>query len=119
MTIGRSLVHWLRHDGGAQSIATIPLDTFPKPASDTIIAIFAIWGQSQLLICPVYLVILWRYNSLIPFMCLLILADWGLRLHFSRFSHKKVVTRGVPPGKIGNYIVTPLAAILFYYSLPY
>ena len=47
-------------------------------------AIFAIWGQSQLLICPVYLVILWRYNSLIPFMCLLILADWGLRLHFSR-----------------------------------
>ena len=53
---------------------------YPKPASDTIVALVHLWGQSQLLICPVYLIILWRYNSLIPLMCLLILADWGMRL---------------------------------------
>ena len=53
---------------------------FPKPASDTLVALFSLWGQSQLLICPVYLIILWKYNSLIPLMCLLILADWGMRL---------------------------------------
>ena len=69
---------------------------FPKPATDTIIAIFAFWGQSQLLVCPVYLVILWRYNSLIPFMCLLILADWGMRLIQQRkemsYSHKSFIS---------------------------
>ena len=30
----RSLIHILKDDGGAQSIATIPLDRYPKHAAD-------------------------------------------------------------------------------------
>ena len=36
----RSLIHMLKNDGGAQSIATIPLDNYPKKASETIVFIF-------------------------------------------------------------------------------
>jgi len=43
ITIVRSLIHILRADGGAQSIATIPLDTYPPAAAGAVITIFAIW----------------------------------------------------------------------------
>ena len=45
----RSLVHIWKKDGGAQSIASIPLDKYPANAANTIILMFAYWGQSQLL----------------------------------------------------------------------
>ena len=31
VSLCRSLVHIFKHDGGAQSIASIPLDNYPKP----------------------------------------------------------------------------------------
>ena len=108
-SIWRSLTHWLKHDGGAQSIGQIPLDQgcivynfnipsvfmqtywgansvfqFDKRATDFIIFMFAYWGVSQLVMCPVFIAILWRYNSLIPFMCLLIFSEWALRFYIAR-----------------------------------
>ncbi len=41
LTIVRRLIHVFRFDGGAQSIATIPLDTFTAAGSATVIAMFA------------------------------------------------------------------------------
>lgn len=41
-TIGRSLIHLVAPDGGAQSIATIVLDRFTSGAAETVIALFAL-----------------------------------------------------------------------------
>jgi hypothetical protein len=41
LTIGRSLAHIFLPDGGAQSIATIPLDGFSSDAAAVIIGMFA------------------------------------------------------------------------------
>ena len=55
----RSLEHIFNDDGGAQSIAGIPLDFYIPEASNNIISIFAQWGFSQLVLaCILLLVVL-------------------------------------------------------------
>jgi hypothetical protein len=80
LTIGRSLAHIFLLDGGAQSIATIPLDAFSPDASAVIIGMFAHWGLTQLMFGLLYVIVLWRYQSLIPLMWLFILAEYSGRL---------------------------------------
>ena len=58
MTVARSLIHILAPDGGAQSIATIPLDTYTESGSAAVVLIFALWGLSQLLIGIIYILVL-------------------------------------------------------------
>ena len=77
LTIGRSLAHILLKDGGSSTKATIPLDRYQAEASDTIISMFALWGLSQLLLGIVFLLVLWRYQSLIPLMWVFVLAEWS------------------------------------------
>lgn len=77
MTIVRSLIHILVGDGGAQSIASIPLDTYAAPAAATVVFMFAVWGLLQLLLGLVYLVVLVRYRGLIPLMLLLVAAEYA------------------------------------------
>ena len=110
LTFGRSVVHILAADGGAQSIATIPLDTYPSDASATVVAMFAQWGLSQLLMALMYLVVLWRYQSLVPLMWLFVLLEWGGRLMLGMY--KPIETRETPPGVLGNYIFTALALVM-------
>ena len=38
VTLVRSLIHILAFDGGAQSIATIPVNQYPKDAASTIVS---------------------------------------------------------------------------------
>ena len=116
LTLGRSLVHILTADGGAQSIATIPLDTYPSGASSTVVAIFAQWGLSQLLMSLVDVIVLWRYQSLIPLMWFFVLLEWGGRLVLGIY--KPVETRETPPGMIGNVLFTALAMAMLPLSLP-
>ena len=47
-TIVRSLIHVFAPDGGAQSIATIPLASYSAEAAATVILMFSLWGLSQL-----------------------------------------------------------------------
>ena len=47
----RSLEHIFNEDGGAESIAGIPLSTYSTEAAANIVAIFAQWGFSQLVLC--------------------------------------------------------------------
>lgn len=115
ITIVRSLIHMFVSDGGAQSIASIPLDTFSLAASDVVILIFALWGLSQLLIGIVYVVVLWRYQKLIPFMYLLMFLEYSLRFLLSHL--KPIVTAKVAPGAIGNQWMWLLAAVLLVLSL--
>ena len=115
LTLGRSLVHILTEDGGAQSIATIPLDTYSSDASATVVAMFAQWGLSQLLMGLVDTIVLWRYQSLIPLMWVFVLLEWGGRLVLGMY--KPIETRETPPGAIGNLIFTTLAMVMLPLSL--
>ena len=115
ITVGRSLVHVFLPDGGAQSIATIPLDSFTTNGEATAVHIFALWGLSQLLFGLLYLVVLWRYQSLIPLMYLLILVEYTGRLLLA-FA-KPIVTDGTAPGAIGNFALVPLALLMLVLSL--
>ncbi len=56
VTVIRSLIQ-LCIDGGAQSIATIPLDTFSRGAADTVVLIFALGGLSQLLLGSIFVLV--------------------------------------------------------------
>jgi hypothetical protein len=115
VTIGRSLAHIFLPDGGAGSIATIPLDSFTTNGEATVIHIFALWGLSQLLFGLLYIVVLWRYQALIPLMYLLILVEYTGRLLLT-FA-KPIVTDGTAPGAIGNYVLIPLALLMLALSL--
>jgi hypothetical protein len=115
VTIARSLVHMFSSDGGAQSIATIPLDSFTANGADAIILIFALWGLSQLLIGIVYGFVLWRYQALIPLMYLLMIFEYGMRIVLGAI--KPIETIGTAPGAIGNYIIIPLALTMLVLSI--
>ena len=102
-------------DGGAQSIATIPLDNFTSGGAAVVVLTFSLWGLSQFLIGIIYLVVLWRYQALIPFMYLLILIEYTMRIVFGFL--KPIETAGTAPGAIGNFIIVPIAVIMLFLSL--
>lgn len=115
VTIGRSLAHIFLPDGGAQSIATIPLDSFTPHAADVVVHIFALWGLSQLLFGLMYVVVLWRYQALIPLMYVFIVVEYAGRLLLALA--KPFETSGTAPGAVGNYILIPLALLMLVLSL--
>ena len=115
LTIGRSLAHILLPDGGAQSIATIPLDDFTANGAAAVIHIFALWGLSQLMFGLLYALVLWRYQALIPLMWLFIMIEYGGRLLLTFAKPFEIV--GTAPGAVGNYVFIPLALIMLVLSL--
>ena len=115
VTIARSLVHMFSSDGGAQSIATIPLDNFTANGANAVVLIFALWGLSQLLIGIIYGIVLWRHQALIPLMYLLMIFEYGMRIVLGAI--KSIETTGRAPGVIGNFIIIPVALIMLILSL--
>lgn len=115
LTIARSLVHIFLPDGGAQSIATIPLEDFTANGAAAVIHIFALWGLSQLLFGLVYIIVFWHYQVLIPLMWLFILVEYSGRMLLTIAKPFEIV--GTAPGAIGNFIFIPLALIMFVLSL--
>ena len=114
-TIVRSLIHVLAPDGGAQSIATIPLESYSPQAAATVILMFSLWGLSQLLMGFVYLGVYLKYKSLIPMMYLLLTVEYAMRIVIGQM--KPIVTSGTAPGSIGNWIMVPVCAVLLALSL--
>ncbi len=115
LTIGRSLAHIFLPDGGAQSIATIPLDAFSADATTVIIGMFAQWGLTQLLFGLLYVLTLWRYQSLVPLMWLFIFVEWMGRLLLGLY--KPFETVGTAPGAIGSMISPVVAIVMLVLSL--
>lgn len=115
---GRSLIHYFKEDGGANSIASII--TFPgTPDPDTVIyLIFSMWGGQQLVTVAILGVVLWRYRSLIPFMFLMIVAEQLLRIGAGLlhpltpdyYEHR-------PPGGVANLPLLLIAAVMLVLSL--
>jgi hypothetical protein len=115
ITIVRSLIHIFAPDGGAQSIATIPLDTYSIESANTVIFMFGLWGISQLLLGILFFIIAIRYKALIPLMYLFIFTEYTLRLILGLI--KPITLTGTAPGGIGNYVFIILAIIMFILSI--
>lgn len=113
--IVRSLIHVFAPDGGAQSIATIPLGSYPADAAAAVILMFSLWGLSQLLMGFVYLGVYVKYKSLIPAMYVLLIFEYAMRIVVGQM--KPIVTAGTAPGSIGNWIMVPVCVILLIFSL--
>ncbi len=91
----RSLIHVFKHDGGAQSIATIPLDTWPIEASNTIIAMFTLWGLVQVVIAAIQIIAIVKYKAMIPLLFLIMVLTQLGRMTIGEF--KTVYTDGTAP----------------------
>ena len=114
-TLVRSLIHVFAPDGGAQSIATIPLNAYPADAAAAVVLMFSFWGLSQLLMGIVYLTVYCKYKSLIPMMYVLLIFEYAMRIVIGQM--KPIITTGTAPGSIGNWIMVPVCAGLLALSL--
>lgn len=101
VTLWRSQHHLFAADGGAQSIATIPLDTFSISGSQAVIGAFSLWGLAQLIIGFIYLIASLRYRAIIPFLYLLTTFEYLIRATYIPL-FKPVPTAGTAPGAVIN-----------------
>ena len=115
LTLWRSQHHLFANDGGAQSIASIPLDTYSSSAAETVIGIFGLWGLSQLIIGLIYLLAAIRYRALIPFLYLLFTFEYGMRLWVG--ANKAIETAGTAPGSLINLPFMIVGVVLFALSI--
>lgn len=112
MTV-RSLVHVVRNDGGANSIAGIDLDV---EGGQNIVAIFAQWGLVQLLSAALSRIVLFRYRGLIPLILLFSLIENIGRILVGR--SKPLRVDKPPPGAYGQVAILPFLAAALWKSLP-
>ena len=113
ITTLRSLAHVFLPDGGANSIAGLDVSV---AGGSNLIAMFAQWGYTQLLLSVMMWGILIFARSLVPFALLVQTLDWGGRILVGQM--KPVEVASPPPGEIGSYILLPLCLIALWLSLP-
>jgi hypothetical protein len=116
ITLWRSQHHIFSSDGGAQSIATIPLEKYSDSSASTIIGVFALWGLSQLIIGLIYLVAAIRYRSMIPMLYLLSVFEYLMRATYIP-AYKSIETAGTAPGAAGNLPLIIFSFTMFVLSL--
>jgi hypothetical protein len=84
----------------AQSADGIPLDSFGASGAEAVVALFAIWGLSQLVFSVLGVLALTRYRAMIPFMFVLLLLE-----HLARrwiLIVKPIARTETPPGMYIN-----------------
>lgn len=108
----RSLIHILAADGGAASIAGLDVQV---EGGGNLIAMFAQWGLSQLLLAGVYWLVIGRYRFLVPAMLAVVALEQALRLALGGWKPLEVVAP--PPGALGSELLLPLAIIACLWSL--
>ena len=90
----------------AQSADGIPLDSFGTAGADAVVALFAIWGLSQLVLSVLGVLALTRYRAMIPFTFALLLVE-----HLARrwiLLVKPIARTGSPPGLYINLVLVAL-----------
>lgn len=87
----------------------IPLDTFPPAAAQTVLALFAIWGFVQLMICLLCTLVLFRYRAMVPLMfAFLLLEHLGRKLVLQFIP---IARTGTPPGSYFNLILLAVMVV--------
>jgi hypothetical protein len=113
ITTLRSLAHILLPDGGANSIAGLDVSV---AGGENLIAMFAQWGFTQLLLSVMMWGVIVFARNLVPFALLVQTLDWGGRILVGLL--KPVEIAAAPPGEIGSYILFPLCVIALWFSMP-
>ena len=90
----------------ANSADGIPLNTYPAPAAQTAVALFALLGLAQLMMYLLSIVVLVRYRSLVPLMFALLLVHFLSARIVLRFL--PIVRTGTPPGPYVNWALFAL-----------
>jgi hypothetical protein len=105
----RSLLHIFLADGGASTIATIPLDLYSDAAQKTIVSMFAFWGLAQFMMAlvMVYILVAKKEKSMVLYGVLFV--EYAGRLLIGWV--KPFETIQTAPGAIGNYVFLVLAIV--------
>ena len=112
ITTLRSLAHIFLPDGGANSIAGLDVSV---AGGNNLIAMFAQWGYTQLLLSVMMWGVIIFARNLLPFALLVQALDWGGRILIGLM--KPIEVASAPPGEIGSYILWPLCLIALWFSL--
>ena len=107
----RSLEHIFNEDGGAESIAGIPLESYSSEATNNIISIFAQWGFSQLVLACILLLVVLKMREFIPLMLLIIALENILRGAVGLY--KPLILGDAPPGAVSPIIGLVTFAVFF------
>ena len=107
----RSLEHIFAEDGGAESIAGIPLSSYSDEAANNIVSIFAQWGFSQLVLACMLLLVVLKMRELIPLMLLIIALENILRGAMGLY--KPLILGDAPPGAVSPIIGLVTLVVLF------
>ena len=107
----RSLEHIFNEDGGAESIAGIPLESYSSEAVNNIISIFAQWGFSQLVLACILLLVVLKMREFIPLMLLIIALENILRGAVGLY--KPLILGDTPPGAVSPIIGLVTLAVFF------
>jgi len=108
----RSLIHMFAPDGGAHSIAGIDIDV---EGGRNLVAMFAQWGGSQLLMALLYWVVIARYRWLTPLMLAVVTLEQFIRLGCGTL--KPLEVAAAPPGGIITRFLAPICVVMFLWSL--
>ena len=106
----RSLEHIFTEDGGAESIAGIPLSNYSPEAANNIVSIFAQWGFSQLVFACILLIVVLKIRELIPLMLLIIALENLFRAGIGFY--KPLIISADPPGALSPLI--GLVTLIFF-----
>lgn len=118
MFIFRSLVHYIKDDGGANSIASLIVFAGDPDPNLIIYRMFSLWGTQQLITVAILGVVLWRYRTLIPFMYLMIIAEQILRMSVGWiYPTTAEYYAHTPPGAVTNLPLMLLAIVMLVLSL--
>jgi len=107
----RSLEHIFAEDGGAETIAGIPLSSYSPEAANNIVSIFAQWGFSQLVLSCILLIIVLKVRELIPLMLLIIALENIFRAGIGQY--KSLIIDSAPPGALTPLI--GLVTLIFFF----
>ena len=113
MTTFRSLVHFLKEDSGANSIASIVLFSGTPDPNNVVYMFSSLWGSQQVIMVIVYLIVLVRYRNLIPLMWVLVVVEVFFRLGVGMM-HPLTPDyyASTPPGKLGNLPMLAISLVM-------
>jgi hypothetical protein len=95
--------------GAAQSADGIPLDSLGASGAEAVVALFGIWGVSQLVFSVLGVLALTRYRAMIPLMFVLLLLE-----HLARrwiLLVRPIARAGTPPGIYINLVLLVLMMV--------
>ena len=110
----RSLEHIFSEDGGAESIAGIPLSSYSPEAANNIVSMFAQWGFSQLVLACILLMVVLKIRELIPLMLLIIALENIFRAGIGFY--KPLIISADPPGALSP-LIGLVTLVVFFISI--